>query len=234
VPEFLRAKNVQSKIEDIIAEARERLVLVSPYLSVSDLFWGRLQDASEQGVPITVVAREDANNRGEDDRLLELPGVSVFLVERLHAKCYYNEQSLVITSLNLVQGSEQNYEMGIRFSADEPVYADAVREVESIRRRGVELSGPVRSRAARPGDVPVHRGRPEPRKAPQKSGSCIRCGVEVRRNPDAPLCRTCWNTWAVFSNPEYPERFCHECGREANTTMERPKCRSCFTTAARR
>ncbi|HEY0154565.1 MAG TPA: phospholipase D-like domain-containing protein [Longimicrobium sp.] len=233
MPEFLRAKSVAAEIDTIIDRAREHLVLISPYLDLTEYFWGRLQEASERGIPITVVARQDAENRGEDYRLLELPGVSVFLVERLHAKCYYNEKTLVITSLNLLKGSEQNYEMGVRFSVDEPIYADAVEEVESIKRRGVELRRHVTARLAQPAGVRVQRGRPEPSRDTGKQGSCIRCGTDVRRNADAPFCRECWNVWSAFGNPDYPERFCHDCGREADTTMNRPRCRRCFTAAVR-
>lgn len=232
MPDFLQSKQPLAAIDQVITAARERLVLVSPYLKISNLIWRALADAAHRGVQITVVARKDADNKGAEEELLKLPGVSVYLVERLHAKCYYNEASLVLTSLNLSEASEQNYEMGVRFSSAEPVYAEAVLEVQSIIRHSTPLANPARAKTLRAtaGAAPGNRG--EGPRARQKA-SCIRCGTDVRRNPDAPLCRVCWTTWAVYSNPEYPERFCHDCGREADTTMNRPRCKRCFTAAAR-
>lgn len=233
MPEFLQSKQPLAAIDQVITAARERLVLVSPYLKISKLVWRALADAGHRGVQITVVTREDANNHGAEEELLKLPGVSVFRVERLHAKCYYNEHTLVLTSLNLLEASEQNYEMGVRFTSAEPVYEEAVRDVGSLIRHGTPLARPAKDQPVRARVAAAQVSQREVSKAPPKKGSCIRCGAEVRRNPDAPLCRDCWNTWVVFSNPEYQERFCHVCGREAKTTMNHPRCRSCFTAAAR-
>lgn len=63
--------------------------------------------------------------------------------------------------------------------------------------------------------------------APQ--GACIRCGGPIPRDPDRPLCASCYRAWSRYENPRYEETFCHGCGKLAKTTFARPLCRPCFT-----
>lgn len=57
---------------------------------------------------------------------------------------------------------------------------------------------------------------------------CIRCGKTIPFNPDKPLCRGCYQSWARYGNPDYPEKCCHGCGSPHRVTVARPLCRSCY------
>lgn len=239
MPEFLRVKSVAGKIEGIIADARERLIIVSPYIKVSDTFLSRLKGAERHHVPITFVLREGDNKPAEAEKLQSVPNLSLYALKDLHAKCYLNEKSLVITSLNLYDTSEKNWEMGVAFTADELVYQEALEEVNGIVAAATQIHSP--RRAASKISVPAVKSPPPKDRAAaapavkgrskRAAGTCIRCGGDVAYNPAAPLCRACWTTWADFKNPDYPEHFCHDCGRTANTTMSHPRCKPCYSAA---
>jgi hypothetical protein len=50
----------------------------------------------------------------------------------------------------------------------------------------------------------------------------------IRENPDRPLCCHCYSIWAQYSDPYYPENFCHICGRESNQSYAKPVCLGCY------
>ncbi len=69
--------------------------------------------------------------------------------EDLHAKCYVNDEKMVITSLNLYEFSmANNKEMGVLIDKNDPadiqLYEDAFKEVDYINQtsQGFELSAP--------------------------------------------------------------------------------------------
>ena len=125
--------------------------------------------------------------------------------EHLHAKCYVGEQALVLTSMNLYAASERNREMGVLLEAkqDKAAFAEARQETYAIR----DLAEP---------------------ETLSEVGFCVRCRAEIERNPAAPYCYRCWQTWARFGNPYYVERACHACGSDYETTMHRPLCKPCY------
>lgn len=240
VPEFLTAKRAIAEIEEVITEARSRLILVSAYFKVSDTFMNRLRGAVRQNVEITFLAREGAATPAEIEKLLAIPNLSFFTLEHLHAKCYLNENRLVITSLNLYEASEKNWEMGVSFTADEPIYGKAVAEVSNMLSEAKQVYAaprvalPVSAPPARPASASkVAPASAHSRKgaSPNGKGSCIRCADEIRLNPEVPLCRRCFSKWAEYKNTEFTEKYCHDCGKEARTSLSRPLCRSCFAGA---
>lgn len=199
----------------------------------------RLRGAARYQVPITFVAREGATNSAEVEKLFTIPNLSLYTLKNLHAKCYLNEKRLVIASLNLYDASENNWEMGVRFAADEAVYAETRDEVKNIVDAATRISATTATSFASAAPV---KSSPSPRGAqaitraarnrthPQK-GACIRCGDEIAFNNAAPLCRICWSKWAEFKNPDYLENFCHECSRKAKTSMSHPRCKPCYSAA---
>ena len=46
-------------------------------------------------------------------QLEQLDNLSLRFLNKLHAKCFFNEDNMVITSMNLYDFSEQNIEMGV-------------------------------------------------------------------------------------------------------------------------
>ena len=104
---------VASCILDILRNAKKEVGLVSPYLHL----WGQLQDqiaaAIDRGVEVGILIREpdDGYFKPKEEEqiewLLEI-GVDVLTLEWLHAKIYFNEKDLVVSSMNLTQASTKN------------------------------------------------------------------------------------------------------------------------------
>ncbi len=130
--QFLTTHGVAFEIEKVITTARERLILLTPYLKLSPILLERLRDAGRR-VPTVIVYGKSELSAQEVAKCRLIPGLSLQFCEHLHAKCYVNEARLVITSMNLHEFSEKNNrEMGVVLTSDEPAYQDAIREVDSI------------------------------------------------------------------------------------------------------
>jgi hypothetical protein len=231
--EFLTTHGTAFQVERIITGARATLILVSPYLRLSKTLLERLQDASRRGVRTTLIYGKSSLARDEEGSLARLDRLALRYFDNLHAKCYANEEHLVITSMNLHEFSEKtNREMGVLFSKDEQVYRDAMAEIQSIlAAAGTDRSRGFRDARAEPADPPgVIRSRR--RQRANFAGACIRCAREVPRNVGAPYCSACYSVWATYGNPDYPERVCHLCGVEVETSMARPLCWRCYRANA--
>lgn len=140
---FLTTKAVASSIENIITAARSEIIIVSPYLQISAQFLLRLEEAAERGVQISIVYRNDDISWEEEYRINHIPVVKLYDCRTIHAKCYLNEESVVLTSMNLYETSEyNNFEMGILFSrtSDGGTYAAVRAEVETILRASYRVN----------------------------------------------------------------------------------------------
>src|SRR5438552_6769895 len=187
--EFLTTHGTAFQIENVIAGARKRLTLVSPFLKLSKTLAERLQDAARRGVKITIVFGKEELEHEQEVLLVGLAGARLYFLPNLHAKCYFNEDRMVITSMNMYEFSEKhNREMGVLLKVGEPGYADALREVDSIiaaaEARSV-TSAPTHSRRTYqptetfPARVSSHSRR-------HGYGVCIRCQASIPRNPWRP------------------------------------------------
>ena len=137
--DFLNTASAYSAIENIISKAENRLVLISPYIQIPKLLLERLTYASEdRGVNITLVCRKDSLKRQEFNSLKRINRLEILDLPNLHAKCFFNESSMVITSLNLYDFSqENNREMGllITYTEDSEAFIDAMDEAKFIIQR---------------------------------------------------------------------------------------------------
>ena len=133
--EFLTTTGNSFYIEKIILNAREKLILVTPYLNLSKTLTERLIDADNQDISITIIYGKSELNKKEQAKLENLNNLELYFCENLHAKCYLNEHSMVITSMNLYEFSEKhNREMGIFITQadDKDIYDESLREIDSI------------------------------------------------------------------------------------------------------
>lgn len=244
--EFHTTTGTAHHLEQIVTRARERLLLVSPYLQISTILLERLQEAERRGVEISIVYGKNELHDDQRQQLLRLRNLHLYYLENLHAKCYMNESAAIVTSMNMYDFSiKKNREMGILLASTEEAYVDARREVESIiaaarSERAPEAAPSLRSSvwalaasaaaALVPGgSAPQH---PAPAaRASHRGGVCIRCLTSISRNAARPLCRSCYEVWASFGNPDYPEKGCHHCGKTGDVSLARPLCRACYRAA---
>ena len=209
--EFLTTHGTAFQIENVIAGAKERLTLVSPFLKLSKTLTERLQDAARRGVKITIVFGKEELEREQEHLLAGLADARLYFLPNLHAKCYFNEDRMVITSMNMYEFSEKhNREMGVLLEAGEPAYANALREVDSII---AAAEARVGGRATTPRDTTYHPTETSwvhgsSRSHRRGSGVCIRCQASIPRDPWRPLCGDCYQVWSAFQNADYQELWC--------------------------
>lgn len=216
---FLTTHGVTSSIEKIIDNAKSNLYLISPYLQLEPILFERLEDACRRRVKVTIVFGKRVPDVDQIEMLSQLSGLELYYKENLHAKCYFNETLMVITSMNLYDFSRNNREMGVLISKTEDgeLFTEASNETSSILRSSEKV--PLGKRVAEPRTQEY---------AVNTHGFCIRCGRGISYAPDKPYCRECYTVWAEYENPDYEEEFCHRCGKQATTTIEKPLCRTCF------
>jgi hypothetical protein len=226
---FLTTHAAAAEIEQVITTAREKLVLVCPYLRLSPLFADRLRDADRRRVRINLVYGKHELAPDQLEFLDSLGRLRRYFLPDLHAKCYYNETRMVITSMNMYEFSEKtNREMGLLIEAGEDAYKDAVAEVNSIivaaRAQETSSDGFARTRSAPYARFTgFMRGR-----STRRGGRSIRCARSIPLNPERPLCGECYPVWASYGDPDYVEEVCHACGRPDRTSVQRPLCFHCY------
>lgn len=217
--EFLTARGASLHIENIIKNAKNRLVIISPFLQIPESLLQNLKDADRRKVKMILIYGKRELNPDERSQLEKLDNLSLHFLENLHAKCFFNEGSMVITSMNLYDFSEQhNREMGVLISArdDKNVFDDAVKETELI----IGLSTKIELRKRK--DDSFH-----PRT--KRKGYCIRCRTPIPYDSDRPYCSNCFSEWVVWKNPDYKESYCHTCGQPEPASMAKPQCYSCYS-----
>lgn len=134
---FLTTNGINYVLEEIIKGAKERLVLVSPYLRLNARIKELLSDGSRPDIDIQLVYGKKELEPAERQWLSSVPHICTSFCQNLHAKCYLNESLCVITSLDLHLYSEQNNnEMGvmIKRATDHQLYADVRAEVDRLVR----------------------------------------------------------------------------------------------------
>ena len=254
---FLTTHNVASEIDNIIRNAHSWLVLVSPYLKLSPIFLERLQDVGSNNIPITIIFGKNELKQEELQAIGTIKNLTLLFYENMHAKCYCNQDSVVITSMNMHEFSEKNNrEMGVLLQRliDSEAYAESYQEIQSILRASSLKPLTFQSKPTQPmqpyppahykppATHPYHYQESMPNKSLLGSvisnafnslmgteGYCIQCRNRISFNPDRPLCSDCFSSWNNFKNPKFVEEFCHSCGKTMRSTMEKPLCKPCYS-----
>ncbi|MCQ8103548.1 phospholipase D-like domain-containing protein [Methylomonas sp. SURF-2] len=131
---FLKNHGITNAIEDLIRNASRRLVLISPYLQLSDAIKRTLEAKMREGLAVQMVYRAD-NKQPDDIQWFQQQRIPTLGLDDLHTKCYLSESQCIITSMNLYQYSQvHNLEMGISIDRkdDAVAYGDVVQEVSHI------------------------------------------------------------------------------------------------------
>ncbi|MFE8596996.1 phospholipase D-like domain-containing protein [Archangium violaceum] len=238
--QLINTEETISRILSLIREARERVTLISPYITLGagDRLGRAVREALSRKVRVSIVVRQDEQTPLKDAWLEAMrphieAGLQLHSVPGLHAKLYRSESTVLITSLNLLGSSFLNtIEVGL-WSQE----AHALREVDAFIKREVapHASLVVLDAKGRLASTPKKheqrvRSKPAPRE--EKEGCCIRCGDDIPFDPERPYCWDCYTEWAEWENEDYEDDFCHACGDDYPATMARPLCRDCFRQSA--
>jgi len=144
---FLGTTATNYHLEELIKEARERLIIISPYLKFNERFKTLLEDKDRMKIDVRIIYGKSELAPAEINWLGSLESVRTSFRQNLHAKCYMNEQVAIITSMNLYEFSQlNNDEMGVFIvREDEP---ELYREVYEEAQRIIRSSQQVRLAAA--------------------------------------------------------------------------------------
>jgi phosphatidylserine/phosphatidylglycerophosphate/cardiolipin synthase-like enzyme len=139
---FLNTSATNYFLEELIKDAKDRLILISPFLKLNDRMKELLADKNRLKIDVRIVYGKSELQPEEINWLKELTYIRTSFCKNLHAKCYLNEELCIITSLNLYEFSQiNNNEMGIliRRSDDSDLYKDAYEEAQRIIRISDEV-----------------------------------------------------------------------------------------------
>ncbi|GGY30575.1 hypothetical protein GCM10008098_25110 [Rhodanobacter panaciterrae] len=161
---FLNTSATNYFLEEMIKEAKDRLILISPYLKLNDRMKELLSDKNRLKIDVRIVYGKSELHPDEISWLRELTYVRTSFCKNLHAKCYMNEELCIITSLNLYEFSQvNNNEMGILLSRadDASLYKEAYEEAQRIIRISEEVRISLERVASESEGVQSHGGEPD-------------------------------------------------------------------------
>lgn len=143
---FLTTSNTSAKIVKIIQEADKELTLITPYIRLAQIFYDRLREADDRKVNIRLIyGKKEKLKQEELEKISKLEHLELHFSKNLHAKCYYNENLMVLTSMNLLEYSQtNNREMGVLIKRedefDEEIFDNVKEEAELIIKYSIPLN----------------------------------------------------------------------------------------------
>lgn len=140
---FLNTSATSYRLEELMKNTREHLIIISPFLKFNDRVKELLADLDRLKIDVRIVYGKSELAPKEIKWLSSLEFVRTSFCQNLHAKCYLNEQAAIITSMNLYDFSQvNNNEMGVFIQRDvEPeLYRDTYDEAQRL----IRVSDPVR------------------------------------------------------------------------------------------
>ena len=224
---FINTRKAVSELEDLIKNAKEKLILVSPYLQLSKDFKELLKYRNNHEKITTIIYREQKLKPDDMKFLQDLRFVILRYHENLHAKCYMNDDTMIITSLNLFEFSmAHNKEMGVLISRldehDEQLFKSAEEELNYIN----ETSQKFEFTPLKPSLPFANKTKPtySTHKVNSHIGYCIRTGVKIPFDLERPFSYEAFQIWNQFADPSYPEKFCHFSGEpsKGETSYDKP------------
>ncbi|KAG4105441.1 hypothetical protein H8356DRAFT_1634760 [Neocallimastix lanati (nom. inval.)] len=189
----------------IIDEAKKKCTIVTPYYkSIPEIEYS-IEKAVKRGVVFDVIGREDEEE--EFEPLRRFPNMTIKFYERLHAKLIYNEEGLVMSSMNFTESS-------VNFNQEIGVYILDKFIINKIRKKFIGED-----------DIDGYISDPEDYNSVQLHCSCGR--VIKNNNEECPRCKR-WDEKIFGKKSESTFQFCKKCGRPIKYDPEKPLCYGCF------
>lgn len=117
---FLNTSAANYYLEEIIRLARDRLVLISPVLKLSDRVKELLADKNQRKIEVHLAYEKNDLDPEEINWLRALSFIRTSFCRHLHARCYLNEQFCIVSSLSLHELSHaKSNEIGVLISRDD-------------------------------------------------------------------------------------------------------------------
>lgn len=226
---FLGTSGISYHLEELIHNANEKLILISPFLQFNDHLKQSLEEKDRQKtVDVRLIYGESKLQPAENNWLKSLMSIRTSICPHLHAKCYLNEQEAIITSMNLYEYSQvNNNEMGILIdkTTDGELYTDILADVNRLIRISQEIKVTVATVPKNDDELIKKTSRP----VANGLGKCIRCGEQLKLNPMVPYCPKCYSSYKKSKKDEaFEEKYCHICGTPNKSSLAKPTCWPCY------
>ena len=227
---FLSTDGIISQLETIINSAKTGLVLISPLIKLPDSVFKCIKDANKRQVKTKLVFTKSQINHSTIDQLKQLSDLSMYYSPNLHVKCYFNEKTMIITSLGLNNLLEpKSIEMGVLVTIknDTDLYLTAVKELGELIERSEEI-GFDKAITDKRIYFQEDAGTDE---ITYTEGFCIRCKAKIIFDSSMPYCDDCFEEWTEWDakDTSYQERYCHHCGNKWAVSLESTLCSTCST-----
>lgn len=140
---FLNTSATNYLLENLIKETAVHLIIISPFLQFNERMKELLSDKDLMKIDVRIVYGKSELAPAEINWLKSKEFIRTSFCENLHAKCYLNENSAIITSMNLYDFSQQNNnEMGVFIKKEDE--AELYKETYDEAQRLIRISEPVR------------------------------------------------------------------------------------------
>ena len=216
---FLENQNCAEEIHRVIENANSELIIITPFIDLGPRMKGSFNIARDKGITIKLITRWKKKLAAKDETELAFfkgLGAEIMFVERLHSKLFLNENSGVLSSMNMLDGSaHHSQEIGI-FSNDTGLVTSFKGYAQRLERSAMpDQYAPAKSTA---------KNAPSQKKKQQKTGYCIRTGEKIPFNIKSPFNKKSLASWNRYKNPDFKEKFCHFSGEKSNgqTTFSKP------------
>ena len=209
VSQFLRNESLVGQLYEIIKTANEELVIISPYINLSGRAERALKAAAKGATKVTIISRKETGKSVSKDDAARFDdfvklGFDVFLVERLHAKLYFNESRGILASVNFNKSSQDNSEeIGIL-----SLSSSMMSEFKAYRDDLIEISEEKWM-------LEVEE-EPQPKAPEDNFGYCIRTGKKIPFNLEKPYTDKSYAIWSRWKDITYEEKFCHFTGESSD------------------
>ena len=178
--QFLDTTAVSHELTQLIKKSDEKLYLLSPYLQIAPPLKDLIKERDSRKIDIRFVyGKVDKLNQEDMSFLQELTSVKISFCDNMHAKCYLNENTAIVTSMNLYQYSQQNNrEMGIKIEKekDPELYKETYAETIRLIQTAVEPQYIVKKKTAEP----VKTSQPKTPQQKQTLGKTVFVSVAMR------------------------------------------------------
>ncbi len=127
---ILSTRKTSALIEEIVTESKNFVLIVSPYLKISDSLYERLVRKLNLGIRVVLLFGKVDSNFSQYQKLRDHNKSSIFFLDKLHAKIYANEDIVLVSSMNLHSYSEiNNWEIGLQEDSSSSEYKNIFNEV---------------------------------------------------------------------------------------------------------
>ena len=113
---ILNTKGIIDYTEKTILGAKSRLIIVSPYVDIKESILRLIESKCKEGVKVMIVCGKTLLKETELVKILNFENCELYYNHYVHAKIILNDYYGIISSMNLYEASEKNYEVGVLLS----------------------------------------------------------------------------------------------------------------------